>query len=385
MNPRLRDTRLLAESTDQLSAVQWLLEDKHNQDAPSSAGRPPHQQPGEGAMRHTLVRQLMSPAVQCATTSTSVRETAQVMQASECDCIVVLEQNAVVGLVTERDMIKILADVMVTCPAEKLSIKDFMSAPPPCLNENATLQDALRLVQSRNVGQIPILDQSKRLVGLLSRNDLAKAQVTAIERDAIEQQVYSRSRELREANQELQALALQDSLLKVGNRRAMERDVQASHLNAVRYGQSYALGLIDVDYFKRYNDHYGHCAGDKALVTVANCIQDSIRRGDRVYRYGGEELLVLMPETSLTEAMEAVCRLTDNLFHLNLEHSKSPLGRLTISAGVSAFTGTDADLRESWQAVLEEADAFLYRAKELGRNQTYGALEEGPVHALDRS
>jgi diguanylate cyclase (GGDEF)-like protein len=332
----------------------------------------------EWSMRHTPIRQLMSTNVRCVGANASVRETAQVMQASECACVVVVEHDVPVGIVTERDMIRILTEILALYPVDYFYIRDFMSTPPICLNENICLYEALVLAQSKNFDRIPVVDASRRVVGLVSRETLADAHLAAVEqeRDAIEQQVYSRSRALSESNRKLQALALQDSLLRVGNRRAMEMDVQSSHLNAIRYGHSYALALIDVDWFKRYNDHYGHCAGDKALIAVANCVKDSIRRGDRVYRYGGEELLVLMPETSQREAMEAVSRITSALFQLNIEHSKSPLHRLTISAGVSAFTGAGTGVRGSWESVLEEADTFLYQAKALGRNQAHGLLED---------
>lgn len=328
-------------------------------------------------MWDTPLAQLMSSTVRCVGADNSVRETVQVMRASECVCVIVVEGGRPVGIVSERDMLRILADTMVIYPAERLCISDFMAAPPPCLSETDTLQDALAFVRSHNVAQIPVIDDAGRVVGLLTREQLAEARLNAVEqeRDAIERRVSRHSHALGEANRELKALALQDSLLKVGNRRAMEADVQSTHVNAVRYGHSYALGLIDVDHFKRYNDHYGHSAGDRALIAVANCIKESIRRGDRVYRYGGEELLVLMPEISQREAMEAMTRLTSELFQSCLEHSQSTFQRLTVSVGVSAFAAETTGATENWQTVLEEADAFLYRAKAQGRNQVCGSVE----------
>lgn len=325
------------------------------------------------------VRQLMSRFVNCVDISASVGEAAQAMQVSDSSCLVVLNQGAPVGLVTERDMIRILADILVMCPPHKLGIRDFMTAPPVCIAADASLGEAL--ARAKDLGNMPVVDNNNRLVGLLTREQLAKAQVIALqeERDAIEKQVQTCSRELTEFNRELQALALQDSLLNIGNRRAMEADIQSTHINALRYNKSYTLGLIDVDFFKRYNDHYGHCAGDRALIAVADCIRESIRRGDRVYRYGGEELLVLMPETSLPEALEAVNRLACNLYSLNIEHCESPHRRLTISAGVSAYAGS---ANKGWHSVLEEADAFLYQAKALGRNQVRGsAVESQRTHS----
>jgi len=335
----------------------------------------------ERSLLRCSVRQRMSRSPTRVNVSASVQQAALAMQSSSSGCLVVVAQDVPVGIVTERDMIRILADVLNVNPGEKLSIKDFMSAPPVCLKQNASMMQAIELAEQKSLGQIPVTDHLNRLVGLLTREQLAAAQLEALqdERETMVRQVQHRSRELSEANRELQALALEDSLLQVGNRRALEIDMQSAHMNAVRYGHPYALALIDVDYFKLYNDHYGHCAGDRALIAVADCIKESIRRGDRVYRYGGEELLVLMPETSLQEASEAVARLVNTLYDLNIPHEHSPQGRLTISAGLSAFESRAArhspvgESSPCWRAVLEDADTFLYRAKALGRNQLRSA------------
>ncbi|MGQ9426798.1 diguanylate cyclase [Gilvimarinus sp. F26214L] len=338
-------------------------------------------------LRETRVQQLMSPEVICVAGIASVREAARALQAGHGSCLVVVEQGLPVGVVTSRDMIKILADVLGRHHFREPRIRQFMSSPAICVNGEASLTEAVDLLRRHGFAQLPVVDSVGRVVGMLSREILNEAQLRALEeeRKAVERQISNRSRELSEANRELQALALQDSLLKIGNRRALEMDVQTTHLNATRYRHSYALALIDVDYFKPYNDRYGHCAGDQALVTVANCVKDSIRRGDRVYRYGGEEILLLMPETSLHEAMEAVWRLTRNLYQLNVEHRESPYGRLTISAGVSAFTRKSARSKKTWQAVLEEADQYLYQAKALGRNRVYGLTEEAPLPTSNHS
>jgi diguanylate cyclase (GGDEF)-like protein len=371
VNPSSRQPNPPADAAASIADIPSYLDEL---EAKTSGSRPVV----ENTFVRRSVRQLMSELVNRVEFSASVGEAAQAMQTSDSSCLVILSEGAPVGIVTERDMIRILADILVMCPPHKLGIRDFMSAPPICIGEDATVGEALALAQASDLGQMPVVDKDNHVVGLLTREQLAQAQVMALqaERDAIEEQVYTCSRELTEVNRELQALALQDGLLKIGNRRAMEADIQSTHMNALRYGHSYALGLIDVDLFKRYNDHYGHCAGDRALIAVADCIRESIRRGDRVYRYGGEELLVLMPETALSEALEAVNRLACNLYDLDIEHCKSPHRRLTISAGVSAFSRAACAANNGWHSVVEQADAFLYQAKALGRNQVRGSPAE---------
>ncbi len=157
---------------------------------------------------------------------------------------------------------------------------------------------------------------------------------------------------------------MQDGMLGIGNRRAMEVDIEVSHANYQRYSRQYSCALVDVDYFKIYNDAYGHQAGDEALIKVTNSIKKTLRCSDRVYRYGGEEFLLLLPETNLQEAARAVTRVLDNLNRLQLPHGKSPLSIITVSAGIST-----SDTHENWAALVQEADRFLYDAKKSGRNQ----------------
>jgi diguanylate cyclase (GGDEF)-like protein len=124
--------------------------------------------------------------------------------------------------------------------------------------------------------------------------------------------------------------------------------------------------LLDVDYFKAYNDAYGHQAGDRALQAVSAQLKYHARLGDSTYRYGGEEFLCLFPEQSLRTGIQAVERMRRDLERLAIPHVDSPLGVLSLSAGV-AVLGPDRPRGAS--EVLREADEALYRAKHLGRNR----------------
>src|SRR5260370_39332706 len=102
--------------------------------------------------------------------------------------------------------------------------------------------------------------------------------------------------ELERANVNLLEQSLTDVLTGLGNRRRMDEDVARTHARALRVGRTYAMALFDIDYFKCYNDHYGHVAGDETLRRVAECIELVVRAGECAYRYGGEEFLLLMPD-----------------------------------------------------------------------------------------
>ncbi|WP_321785644.1 sensor domain-containing diguanylate cyclase [Paraburkholderia sp. J94] len=166
---------------------------------------------------------------------------------------------------------------------------------------------------------------------------------------------------------ELRALAGTDALTALANRRAFEARADHEWLRARRSGQPLAVMMIDVDRFKRFNDRYGHAAGDGALAAVARAIGAHARRpGDCAARYGGEEFVLLLPETSAAQALAHAERLRAALEALAVPHEDSPNGVLTASVGVAS---TSERGFENWRALIEAADAALYTAKRAGRNR----------------
>ncbi len=157
--------------------------------------------------------------------------------------------------------------------------------------------------------------------------------------------------------------ARQDALTSVGNRLRLAEDLDALCGRVVRYVHAYCEALLDVDHFKAFNDNAGHLAGDDVLRTVAGALAQTIRRGDALYRYGGEEFLVLLPEQTLDGAALAGERLRAAVEALGLEHPHG--GTVTASVGVAGLGGATC----SPDALFELADRALYRAKEGGRNR----------------
>jgi two-component system chemotaxis response regulator CheY len=173
--------------------------------------------------------------------------------------------------------------------------------------------------------------------------------------------------ELSRARVELSRQARTDPLTGLRNRLSLADDLDELQRLSGRYGREYCVALCDVDFFKRYNDTYGHPAGDQALRVVAATLVEQLRDVDLVYRYGGEEFLVLLPEQTLDGAVPALERVRTALIRTGVEHrSGLPIGRLTLSIGVARSGGEqEHDIRD----LLAAADAALYRAKAAGRNQ----------------
>lgn len=320
-------------------------------------------------MEHIYIRDLMAADPVCVENYTPLNTVIQLMHEQVHSCIVITEGKHPVGIITERDMVKVLSEMLATCPTRDLCVTDFMASPPVCINIEATLYEALVITQGRHIRHLPVVDENNVLLGLLTQADIAAAHFHAIEkqRDIIEHHIKERTKELEAANSELKALTLTDSLLGIGNRRSMEVDLQFTHANSQRYKRPYSLVLLDVDCFKLYNDHYGHQAGDLALKAVAKAVQKGIRCSDRLYRYGGEELLLLLPETTLEGAPVVVTRVLQMLRDSHIPHAHSPCDILTLSAGISCADGIDP--QSDSLKVVEEADRFLYQAKELGRDR----------------
>ncbi len=196
---------------------------------------------------------------------------------------------------------------------------------------------------------------------VLQAHLIAAARVTAVHRALNEQQS-----ELERVNRELIAITRRDALTGLGNRRALDEDLEQLEARVSRYGHSYCMAIFDVDHFKAFNDSYGHQAGDDALRAVAAELRDQARGGDSLYRYGGEEFLCILPEQSTGGGGIAAERMRAGVERLQRPHDGSDHGVLTISAGLAVLD--PAHLR-STNAVLEDADLALYRAKQLGRNR----------------
>ena len=173
--------------------------------------------------------------------------------------------------------------------------------------------------------------------------------------------------ELSRANAQLQLLARQDALLGIGNRRALEEALSHAHAIEVRHRRPWALVIADVDYFKKYNDRYGHLAGDDALKRVSAALVNCLRASDRLYRYGGEELAIVLAETDLRGAEVFARRAVEAVRAAQVRHEDSPVGILTVSIGVSG--SALAPQATDWHVLAQFADKALYRAKAAGRNR----------------
>ena len=215
----------------------------------------------------------------------------------------------------------------------------------------------------------PLLQLNKRVINIINdREQQGEAyvypdnEIGAIAKNVehlTEQELYKKNLELKSKNKELEILSTTDKLTGLLNRRKMEKELNKELKRAKRYNQTFSLILIDIDFFKKINDTLGHQAGDILLIEISRLMRNTLRSSDLIARWGGEEFLVLCPNSNLTEAANLAERL--RYFVENYDFSVGE--KVTISAGVAEYKGQSLD------DLINEADKNLYIAKRSGRNK----------------
>jgi diguanylate cyclase (GGDEF)-like protein len=173
--------------------------------------------------------------------------------------------------------------------------------------------------------------------------------------------------ELEQLNRKLREEGRRDALTGVGNRLRLNEDIQARMRDPLLANQASCIALCDIDRFKKFNDGYGHMAGDQALRAVASRIAENAGLSAGVYRFGGEEFVILFPDEPMTGSLISLNRIRLEVQNLEICHAENPPYLVvTISAGLAQLSALTPEL---FDAGIKRADAALYRAKEQGRNR----------------
>ncbi len=173
-------------------------------------------------------------------------------------------------------------------------------------------------------------------------------------------QVNELKEELEEKNKELKRIAITDKLTNIYNRVKLDSKMEAEMNRAQRFGHGFSIIIIDIDYFKEVNDNYGHQIGDCVLIEMAGLLKSHVRNTDTLGRWGGEEFLIICPETK----EEGVLKLANNLQKTIEENTFSTIGSKTASFGITTYINGD-----NTNSMLKRADDALYKAKTTGRNK----------------
>ncbi len=215
------------------------------------------------------------------------------------------------------------------------------------------------------------LEQEEVMTAQLEEINLNLDQLVIKRTEALEksrEKIAYQKFELEKANEVLQLLSLKDPLTNLWNRRHYDNTIQMEWNRGLRHKRPISLIILDVDYFKAFNDYYGHSAGDECLVQVARAIKRfSKRASDLAVRYGGEEFILIMPELGKEDALRTALLLRETIEKLNIPHNGSRVSAwVTVSIGVTSVV-PDRDC--SPKELFLDVDKALYQAKAAGRNQ----------------
>ena len=246
----------------------------------------------------------------------------------------------------------------------------------------SSLQLSLGMFEEENKENISSMNQSVASIKTFSEQSLdenvKKLVDEVVKLQASNQQLMDNLAETRqdlaekeEKIHELETESQKDPLTQLLNRRGWNKYVEKEFERYKRYGRSFSVIMIDIDHFKRFNDFYGHTVGDAILRKFGALLTNSVRNVDTVFRYGGEEFTVLLPETRLEDAEIVAKRILDKINSTVFTYRKKNLElKVTASLGVADCKGKD-----SADAVLEAADQALYLSKNSGRNCVKTCLE----------
>jgi len=293
-----------------------------------------------------------------------------------CNVIKATSGNEALGLMLEYEFALVLLDIQMP-EMDGFEAAKFMRGSEktrhiPIIFVTAIYKEQKYMFQGYEIGAVdylfkpidPILFKSKVNVflDLHRQSKLLKDKAEELE------QKLSEILELQEANEKLLSLSNLDGLTGIPNRRYFDDYMQMSLKDAIRDSDMLAIIMIDIDYFKLYNDNYGHIKGDECLIHVAKKIFSSIKRPrDFVARYGGEEFVVVLPSTNKEGARQIAETIRKNIRELCIPHDDSQVSHyVTISLGVAAIIPKASDTIE---AFISRADDALYEAKFNGRNR----------------
>ncbi|MGZ4777745.1 MAG: diguanylate cyclase [Thermoanaerobaculia bacterium] len=188
-------------------------------------------------------------------------------------------------------------------------------------------------------------------------------------------------KELLQTNKRLELLSITDGLTKLHNHRHFQDELNRAFEESARYERPLSLAIIDIDFFKKVNDTYGHAIGDEVLQTVASLFRDSIRATDLAARYGGEEFAVVMPETNLVDAVTFAEKIRTLIESTPIPTHAGPVSA-TVSIGVSSVPHSHIHAPHE---LIVSADKALYRAKRGGRNQVQAEQRKDPARVTHKN
>ncbi|DAB29039.1 MAG TPA: diguanylate cyclase [Sulfurimonas sp. UBA12504] len=281
----------------------------------------------------------------------------QQMAEESIDNVIVVDALKPIGILTTKDVMSLIKKQVDM----ELSVFEYMSTPVQTIQKTASIKEALEYLKIKNFKRVVVVDEAGNLEGVIAQKELIYLTYSkwAMLMKEHQDELYEINTLLKSKSQEYEMMATFDSLTGLYNRYKFGELYLTSYKAMIQRENKLSLILVDIDYFKKVNDTFGHNVGDEVLRKVAHKLLQILRNIDIVCRWGGEEFVVLLPTVNLTQALGLAENIRLNIENLLIE----TVAHVTISLGVSEVLQGD-----SMNDVIQRADQALYLAKKSGRN-----------------
>jgi len=273
------------------------------------------------------------------------------------DNVIIVEKRKPIGILTTKDVMELIKHNNDL----SLSVSCYMSSPVDTISKTATIKESLAFVKEKNYKRVVVVDDEGYLAGIIAQKELISLTYSrwAVLMKEYQSELSEINNMLENKNKEYEVRASTDSLTGLYNRHKFSELYITSYTSMIQRGGSMSLVMLDIDFFKKVNDTYGHSIGDNVLIQVSHLLLKTLRNIDIVCRWGGEEFILLLPTATLKNAHILAENIRENMRILDIDQ----VGTISASFGISEIREGD-----SMQEAVERADKALYLAKDSGRN-----------------
>jgi len=273
------------------------------------------------------------------------------------ESVMIVENFKPIGIFTTKDVVNIIKHNENL----ELPVYNYMSSPVETINRDCSVKEALEYLKQKHYKRVVVVDEEGNMSGIITQKELISLSYSrwAMLMKEHHEELSQINASLLNKSKKYEAMAATDHLTGLYNRNKFLELYLSSYKTMEERGNSMSLIIVDIDYFKKINDIYGHNVGDEVLVNISHELQKTLRNIDIVCRWGGEEFVILLPATEIDDAVFLAEKLRNHIHKLEIDK----VGEVTASFGVAKVNKGD-DIK----SVVERADKALYEAKDSGRN-----------------
>lgn len=281
----------------------------------------------------------------------------QEMIKNDFESVIVIENFKPIGIFTTKDVVR----VMKHNENLELNIDSYMSSPVDTISKNCSMKDALEFLKRKRYKRVVVVDEDGKMSGIITQKELISLSYSrwAMLIKEHHEELSQLNASLLYKSKKYEVMASTDALTGLYNRHKFSELYNSSYLTMEQRDNEMSLMILDIDYFKKINDTFGHGIGDGVLIQISHALLKNLRNIDIICRWGGEEFVVLLPAVDLNQATFLAEKLRESLESLEID---------TVGSISGSFGVTQVNRGDDLGVVIERADKALYEAKASGRN-----------------